>query len=85
MKIIAYGCSHCHSYIYSRAPHDFRYCLCKAIAVDGGQTGYVRLVGEKESFMETTKEFDLGETVTLKDLYTDWSLSKDKFGLVKET
>ena len=47
LKNEVYGlrCKKCTDTIYSRHRHDFRYCKCKAIAIDGGRD-YIRMVGE---------------------------------------
>ena len=35
IKVIAVKCPECGDLIYSRARHDFRYCSCGEIAIDG--------------------------------------------------
>ena len=46
MKILANSikCNHCGDHIYSAHRHDFRYCECGAVAVDGGMD-YQKRVG----------------------------------------
>jgi hypothetical protein len=48
-------CAHCGSIIESKSQHDFVYCSCKRIAVDGGLM-YYRRVGYPEDFAEMTEE-----------------------------
>ena len=64
MKIILNGakCLKCNDVIYSRNRHDFKYCSCKAIAVDGG-LAYLRRLGEPTDLQEAsayTSEGDKG-------------------------
>jgi hypothetical protein len=46
MKLLLNGakCKKCKTTVYSGSTHDFRYCSCKAIAVDGGHE-YIRRSG----------------------------------------
>ena len=44
-------CKKCKQTIRSKNRHNFRYCKCKSIAVDGG-SWYARRVGELESMEE---------------------------------
>lgn len=39
----AIGCKHCGDVVESRHRHDFKYCRCKKVAVDGGLS-YARRV-----------------------------------------
>ena len=43
MKVQAIVCPKCGDTLFSRARHDFRYCSCGEVAVDGG-FDYVRIV-----------------------------------------
>jgi hypothetical protein len=36
-KVWAVECPKCHEVIWSRHRHDFRYCKCGAVYVDGGR------------------------------------------------
>ena len=47
-------CNKCGDVIESKYRHDFRFCSCKAIFVDGGNA-YVRRGGKLDAF---DKEFD---------------------------
>lgn len=72
-------CPTCKDIIYSRANHDFRYCSCGEIFIDGGLE-YVRVGGKDLGTIEMgTLEID----ATPKELYDDWNYSKDKYGVVK--
>ncbi len=63
--------------IYSRARHDFHWDKTKTIAIDGGQTDYVKVVGLGWSFVD----FDLDD-VTPKQLFTDWNEYINKLGSI---
>lgn len=55
MKIIrnSGACTQCGDEIESTNRHDFCYCKCKAIAVDGGQD-YLKRMGEPNDFRDTS-------------------------------
>jgi len=78
MKVNAIECQKCKDTIYSRAGHDFRYCSCKEVFIDGG-FDYTRIGGEKKMFKEKTIEVK----ATKKELYDDWNTRADKFGVIK--
>ena len=81
MKIIAYICPCCKDAIYSRARHDFRYCSCEKLFVDGG-FDYVRLGCDPK--LGEIKTVTIEVDATKQELYRDWNHSIDKFGLLKE-
>ena len=52
-------CKCCNTIIESHHRHDFKWCKCKAIAVDGGKD-YIRRVGELDTIVElSTYEGDI--------------------------
>ena len=79
MKISAIQCKKCGDTIYSRAQHDFRYCSCRTIAIDGG-FDYVRIIGDNKNMTE--KKIEVKHTK--KELYDDWNYRNDKYGLIKK-
>jgi len=64
MEINAIRCKVCGDIIWSRHVHDFRYCSCKKVAIDGGRE-YCRTMGELDNI-----EFLIG------DVDKDGKLSK---------
>lgn len=78
MKIQALKCKKCGDIIFSRSRHDFRYCSCGAIFVDGG-FDYFRYGGDFAD-MESVK---ILVDATKDDLYQDWSRGINKYGLRK--
>lgn len=80
MNVNSLVCNKCGDRIFSRARHDFRWCSCKSIFVDGGfeyfKFGWTNL----EDFIR--EEFEINNTK--EELYTDWRLEEDKFGLIKK-
>lgn len=78
MKVTALQCKECFDTIYSRARHDMRWCSCKSSAIDGGQTDYIKITGQNYELTEINVP-----KINLRDLYDDWSTSKDKYGLIK--
>ena len=47
-------CKKCKDIIESKHVHDFKWCTCKSIAVDGGLE-YLRRVGNLEDIMELSE------------------------------
>lgn len=80
MKINAYRCPKCGSTVYSRSRHDYRWCPCETIAVDGG-LDYTRVVYDDTIPERVELELD----VTREELYSDWNKRTDKWGLVSNT
>jgi hypothetical protein len=54
IKRNAIKCNHCGDVIESTHVHDFKWCACKSIAVDGGFE-YIRRVGNLEDIMELSE------------------------------
>ena len=42
-------CKHCGDVIFSRARHDFCYCECNKVAIDGGKL-YTRVIGDNKDY-----------------------------------
>lgn len=78
IKVNAVKCKECGDTIYSRARHDFRECSCGSSFIDGGSF-YIRYGGM------ASPPFEIDVNVADdKELYNDWNLSRDKYGLIKE-
>lgn len=56
-------CRKCGDIIESIDVHDFKWCSCGAVAVDGGRE-YLRRVGNKEDFEELSHSIKLAEITT---------------------
>ena len=54
-------CNKCKDIIESKHVHDFKWCSCKSIAVDGGLE-YLRRLGNLEDIIELSK-FDMKQEV----------------------
>ena len=54
-------CKKCKDIIESKNVHDFKWCTCKSIAVDGGLE-YLRRIGNLEDIIELSK-FDMKQEV----------------------
>lgn len=59
MKIITnkIRCKKCGDIIESKTVHDFKFCMCGAIAVDGGHD-YLRRCGNKEDIDDLSEVID---------------------------
>lgn len=55
MRIIlnSIKCLHCGDMITSNHRHDFKFCTCKSVAVDGGEA-YLRRLGQRSDYEETS-------------------------------
>lgn len=84
MKILARKYPVCKSIIYSRARHDFRWCSCGAIAVDGGFDYYKFAWKDDIVNICDVKDVEIDICVTKDQLYKDWASGKDEFGLFFE-
>lgn len=80
-KVTAVTCPKCGDTIYSRAPHDHRYCSCHHTFVDGGMTGFSRF-GSKD--IENIKTSPIQIPFTKDELYKDWCSGEDKLGIVRD-
>lgn len=56
-------CKKCGDIIESINVYDFKWCSCRAVAVDGGHK-YLKRVGNKEDFEELSHFINLAEIVT---------------------
>ena len=59
-------CKKCGDIIYSAYRHDFKYCKCGSVAVDGG-TDYLRRAGEIEDIVERSMYMDVDALSDCKD------------------
>lgn len=64
-------CAKCGDVIVSKHGHDFVWCGCGAVAVDGGMQ-YLRRVGNKEDYIEQSKMLP-EETVKAMREAVEWA------------
>lgn len=76
MKIIAIKCKNCGDIIWSRAQHDFHECTCGSVAIDGGMTDFVRMLGDEYEM------YDLELDITEQEAYEDWNFRKNNLGII---
>jgi hypothetical protein len=50
-------CAKCGDIIESKSGHDFKWCKCGSVAVDGGKR-YIRRVGELENIIELSESYE---------------------------
>lgn len=79
MLIYAIQCELCNDIIFSRARHDCCLCSCENCHIDGG-FDYLKIGYKEPRYHRVCLETDL----TQKELFDDWNLMKDEFGLIKE-
>ncbi len=82
MMVKAIQCPRCEYIIYSRARHDYRKCHCGAISVDGG-FDYLRICYDSQliSSIKSLRSIEI-EVKSKKELYDDWNLQQNKYGLI---
>ena len=87
--ISALYCEKCKAIVYSRHVHDFRWCPCEDVAIDGGQD-YTRIIYNGKPppvfkialLPEYIKGRDLLSYVSLAEIRKDYANSTDKFGVI---
>lgn len=79
MKVCTVKCPKCGDIIYSRARHDFHYCSCGYVFIDGGFE-YSR-AGAKS--LDNIKFEDIEINTTKEELYDDWNKGINKYGIIK--
>jgi len=84
-RVTGVFCEKCGVAVYSRARHDFRYCKCGNVAVDGGphflgssDSNYMQ-VSYKDPSTAFMAKISIGG-LTKKDLAIDWAEKKDDLG-----
>jgi hypothetical protein len=78
-KVNCIECPKCGDIIYSRVRHDFHYCACETIAIDGG-FDYMRVLFIDNPPKKVVKYIN----ATKQELYDDWNNNIDKFGWLKK-
>lgn len=78
-KVSASICPNCLDLIFSRARHDFHHCSCEEIFIDGG-FDYTRGGWKNEYPYQVNYEVEQSKN----DLYRDYALMEDKYGIVKD-
>jgi len=79
IKVHAFICPKCGDKVYSRTMQDCRSCSCGEISVDGGFD-----YSWAESKNEVPEEIEIEISTTKEDLYNDWDLKEEKFGIIKK-
>jgi len=77
-------CPCCGQSIYSRARHDFRYCNCGEVWVDGG-LDYFRYPLHTEKDNLDVKTSVVTVDATREQLYLDYKKSRNLFGTLPST
>jgi len=82
IQVVAMTCPTCKDTIFSRAHHDFRFCSCKAIHIDGG-FAYTKTGWDPKKLLDKMPTvFGITVAATRKTLYDDWNQHRDLFGLI---
>ncbi len=72
-------CLNCEDVIKSTYRHDFKFCKCGSVAVDGG-LDYLKRVGHSHDYQELseTRKYTLTELQQTKDRAREWSYTEQK-------
>jgi len=81
-KVHALECPSCGYIIYSRARHDFRWCLCEALGIDGGFDYQQVAWDDTKIKRDDIKHHTLTLPLTRVELCDDWNKRTDKFGSI---
>ena len=55
-------CLKCGDFIRSKNRHDFKFCSCKSVAIDGG-SWYSRILGDQEDYIQVIEYYEDAENV----------------------
>ena len=69
-------CKKCGDIIYSAYRHDFKYCKCGSVAVDGGMS-YIRRVGNVKDFVDRSMHMDEDALSDCKEAL-EWAKDTDR-------
>jgi hypothetical protein len=69
------ACKHCGDILVSHSTHDFMWCKCGAVAVDGGRD-YLRRVGNRENYTELSLD-STAPFEKIREVYTRGSYGKN--------
>ena len=78
MLINAVECKECGDIVYSRTEDDLRKCSCGRVEVTGGHAFFKHYAVPQTEY--EVKKINL--KVTLEQLYEDWDIMGEKFGLI---
>ena len=84
MQVHGLICPSCGEFIYSCATHDFRYCGCGKLSIDGGQR-YFKFGWDPSISKDDIKHVTIEVDATQSELYDDWNQSlrkKRKYGRI---
>ena len=80
MVVKAIKCNKCKDIIYSRYKHDFRWCSCESVAIDGG-FDYLKATGN----IQDIKLLNLNiKNCDKQILMQDYNKKLNKFGKIDE-
>lgn len=77
-RVTTHVCPLCQTEMYSRSRHDFRYCPCLNLAVDGG-FDYVKILYRVKPTVSRVRYVN----ATKAELFQDWNNGTDMFGVIK--
>lgn len=81
MWVTGVECLKCENIIYSRHVHDFHYCQCGNVAIDGGRDYYKINYNSPNSFKTVKIELPINDWAYLQ---FDYNQSNDEFGWISK-
>lgn len=76
--VVGVTCPKCKTFVFSRSHHDFRWCPCMSVAVDGGFE-YLKVTGDVKWSSSRRRV-----SASRLDLFTDWNTGRDKYGYLDQ-
>jgi len=78
-------CTKCKDIIVSEYGHDFKYCKCGWVAVDGGHN-YLRRCGDIDNYIELSEYGYRVRVITdsMKDMYRDMEKRGDAIKILED-
>lgn len=64
-------CKKCGDVLESKSVHDFKWCSCRAVAVDGGKE-YLKRCAKDLDDIEDLSEVEQGEPECMDCIYSNW-------------
>lgn len=83
MKVTSYTCTSCGDILYGRCSEDSVSCICGRSTVNGSYDKPEVVVNGNVLVLPELKEIDL-ENTTPDNLFWDWDLRLDKYGVISE-
>lgn len=83
MKVTVIVCSNCKEQVFSRTRHDYRFCSCGSVGIDGGRS-YTKISWDTSKLANQPEIKEITIKQTNEQLYKDWNTQTNKYGIINE-